>query len=51
MALLAVVPIPPLFIAYYFMRLDARGPAFVVTANTKLLLVPESATHLADPEW
>ena len=36
MATLAVVPIPPLFIAYYFMRLDARGRAFVDTANTRL---------------
>ena len=41
MATLAVVPIPPLFIAYYFMRLDARGRAFVDTANTRLLLIED----------
>ena len=41
MATLAVVPIPPLFIAYYFMRLDARGRAFVGTANTRLLLIED----------
>ena len=40
-ATLAVIPIPPLFIAYYFMRLDARGRAFVDTANTRLLLIED----------
>ena len=40
-AALAVIPIPPLFIAYYFMRLDARGRAFVDTANTRLLLIED----------
>src|SRR6202162_4564289 len=39
MATLAVIPVPPLVIAFYFMRLDARGRAFVDTANTKLLLI------------
>ena len=38
-ATLAVVPIPPLFISFYFMRLDRRGRAFVDTANTRLLLI------------
>jgi hypothetical protein len=41
MATLAVIPIPPLFIAFYFMRLDARGRAFVDTANTRLLLIED----------
>ncbi len=41
MATLAVVPIAPLFIAYYFIRLDARGRAFVDTANTRLLLIED----------
>src|SRR4029078_12623681 len=36
---LGVVPIPPLFISFYFMRLDRRGRAFVDTANTRLLLI------------
>src|SRR5690349_15825809 len=40
-ATLAVVPIPPLVIAYYFRRLDARGRAFVDTANTRLLLIED----------
>jgi hypothetical protein len=38
-ATLAVVPIPPLFISFYFMRLDRRGRAFIDTANTRLLLI------------
>jgi hypothetical protein len=41
MAALAVVPVAPLFISFYFMRLDARGRAFVDTANTRLLLLEE----------
>lgn len=41
MATLAVIPIPPLVIAFYFLRLDARGRAFVDTANTRLLLIED----------
>ncbi|MEO8677245.1 MAG: hypothetical protein ABI569_16835 [Casimicrobiaceae bacterium] len=41
LATLVVVPIAPLFLAYYFMRLDARGRAFVDTANTRLLLIED----------
>lgn len=40
-ATLAVVPIPPLFISFYFMRLDRRGRAFIDTANTRLLLIED----------
>jgi hypothetical protein len=40
-ATLAVVPIPPLFISFYFMRLDRRGRAFIDTANTRLLLIEQ----------
>src|SRR4029077_964177 len=38
-AALVVVPVAPLFISFYFMRLDARGRAFVDTANTRLLVI------------
>jgi hypothetical protein len=41
LAALVLVPIAPLVISFYFMRLDARGRAFVDTANTKLLLVED----------
>lgn len=41
MAALALVPVAPLFISFYFIRLDARGRAFVDTANTRLLLLEE----------
>jgi hypothetical protein len=41
MATLAVIPIPPLFIAYYFLALDARGRAFIDTANTRLLMIEQ----------
>src|SRR6266446_10912279 len=41
LAALVLVPIAPLFISFYFMRLDARGRAFVDTANTKLLLIED----------
>ena len=40
-AALVVVPVAPLFISYYFVRLDERGRAFVDTANTRLLLIEE----------
>ena len=41
LAALLLVPIAPLVISFYFMRLDARGRAFVDTANTKLLLIED----------
>jgi len=41
MAALVVVPIAPLFMSFYFMRLDARGRAFVDTANTRLLVIED----------
>jgi len=41
MATLVVIPVPPLVIAYYFLALDARGRAFVDTANTRLLLIED----------
>jgi len=41
MAALVLVPVAPLFISFYFMRLDARGRAFVDTANTRLLLLED----------
>jgi len=46
MAMLAVVPIPPLFISFYFLRLDRRGRAFVDTANTRLLLIEQEWQRL-----
>lgn len=41
MAALVVVPVAPLFMSFYFMRLDARGRAFVDTANTRLLVIED----------
>jgi len=41
LAALVTVPVAPLFIAFYFMRLDARGRAFVDTASTRLLLIED----------
>ena len=38
---LVIVSIPPLFIAFHFLRVDARSRAFVDTANTRLLLLEE----------
>ena len=38
---LVLVAVPPLIIAFYFIRIDARGRAFVDTANTRLLLIEE----------
>ena len=38
-AALAAIPAAPLFLSYYFLRLDARGRAFVDTANTRLLII------------
>jgi len=46
---LAVIPVAPLVIAFYFTRLDARGRAFVDTANTRLLLIEDEwRRHDAD---
>jgi len=45
-AALVVVPVAPLFISYYFVRLDERGRAFVDTANTRLLLIEEEWKEL-----
>ena len=39
LAALVLATIPPLFIAFHFIRVDARGRAFVDTANTRLLLL------------
>jgi hypothetical protein len=36
---LVLATLPPLFIAFHFIRVDARGRAFVDTANTRLLLL------------
>jgi hypothetical protein len=36
---LVLATVPPLFIAFHFVRVDARGRAFVDTANTRLLLL------------
>lgn len=41
MTALVLVPVAPLFISFYFMRLDARGRAFVDTANTRLMLLED----------
>ena len=38
---LLLIAIPPLIIAYYFMRVDTRSRAFVDTANTRLLLIED----------
>ena len=39
LAALVLATVPPLFIAFHFVRVDARGRAFVDTANTRLLLL------------
>jgi len=41
-AALAAIPAPPLFLSFYFLRLDARGRAFIDTANTKLLMIEDA---------
>ena len=41
MTALVLVAIPPLLIAFYFMRVDTRSRAFVDTTNTRLLLIEE----------
>lgn len=38
-AALATIPLAPLVLSFYFIRLDARGRAFIDTANTRLLLI------------
>src|SRR5205809_7482442 len=49
MAALVLVPVAPLFISFHFMRIDARGRAFVDTANTRLLML-EAEWATAFPE-
>ncbi|MEO8751255.1 MAG: hypothetical protein ABI624_01115 [Casimicrobiaceae bacterium] len=39
LAAMFLATLPPLFIAFHFIRVDARGRAFVDTANTRLLLI------------
>jgi hypothetical protein len=46
LAALVVVPVAPLFLSFHFMRLDARGRAFVDTANTRLLLIEDEWKRL-----
>ena len=41
LAALATIPVAPLFLSFYFLRLDARGRAFIDTANTRLLLLED----------
>jgi len=38
---LTAVPIAPLFLSFFFMRLDARNRAFIDTANTRLLILED----------
>jgi hypothetical protein len=38
---LLLIALPPLVIAFYFMRIDTRSRAFVDTTNTLLLLIEE----------
>jgi len=44
---LVLIAIPPLVIAFYFMRVDTRSRAFVDTTNTRLLLIEEEWKTLA----
>jgi len=41
LAALATIPAAPLFLSFYFLRLDARGRAFIDTANTRLLMIED----------
>ncbi len=47
LAALVVIPVAPLFLSFYFMRLDIRGRAFVDTANTRLLLIEDEWKKVA----
>ena len=47
MTALVLIAIPPLIIAFYFMRVDTRSRAFVDTANTRLLLLEEEWKNLS----
>ena len=40
-AALAAIPAAPLFLSFYFLRLDSRGRAFIDTANTRLLIIED----------
>jgi hypothetical protein len=44
---LVLIAIPPLFISFYFIRIDARSRAFVDTTNTRLLLIEEEWKNLS----
>ena len=46
---LVLIAVPPLIIAYYFLRVDLRSRAFVDTMNTNLLLI-ENAWRDRAPE-
>ena len=41
LAALAIIPAAPLFLSFYFLRLDTRGRAFIDTANTRLLIIED----------
>jgi len=46
---LVLISIPPLFIAFYFTRVDLRSRAFIDTTNTRLLLIEEEwKAHFPD---
>lgn len=47
LAALVLIAIPPLNIAFYFMRVDTRSRAFVDTTNTRLLLIEEEWRKLS----
>jgi hypothetical protein len=44
---LILIAIPPMIIAFYFIRVDTRSRAFVDTTNTRLLLLEEEWRHLS----
>lgn len=44
---LVLIAIPPLIIAFYFMRVDTRSRAFVDTTNTRLLLIEEEWRNIS----
>lgn len=46
---LAVIPIAPLLLCFFFLRLDARNRAFIDTANTRLLVLEDEwKVHFPD---
>lgn len=48
LAALATIPIAPLFPSFYFIRLDARGRAFIDTANRLLLIEDEWKERISE---